>query len=235
VVLEPRYIKSKIDSLKYLEERDEYRAAALKPACWVGANISLHHRLMGRSRRVGDRVITQRIGLLKRWQWHSARKDNLCAGCQEPILDVSHPLRTCKHGEMIEARASWWREVDAAIMRSNKSMHGTLFSLTRKMRELPGGEVACCGSFQKGFVDSLELDHQILTDNQSKTIIRILKKVSGGARKVLRLAAEVQLGLIGVNWRQSTITQFYKPQQQTVRVRHMINWTDAPQVSKEMG
>ena len=47
MVLEPRYIKSKIDSLKYLEERDEYRAAALKPACWVGANISLHHRLMG--------------------------------------------------------------------------------------------------------------------------------------------------------------------------------------------
>ncbi len=53
-------------------------------------------------------------------------------------MAVSHPLKTCKHGEMIEARENWWREVDFAIMRSNRFMHGTLFSLIRKMRESPG-------------------------------------------------------------------------------------------------
>jgi len=81
IVLEPRVIKSKKDSVRYLHERDNYRLEAGKTLCWKGVNITFHHKLMGRSNKVGDRVITQRIGLIKRWQWHSARKDNLCAGC----------------------------------------------------------------------------------------------------------------------------------------------------------
>jgi hypothetical protein len=230
LVLEPREIKSKIDTSNYLKDRDEYREAASKPACWEGANLALHHKLMGRSRRIGDRVITQRIGLLKRWQWHSARKDNICSGCDSPITDVSHPLRTCSNGEMVAARADWWREVDSAIMKSNKAMHGTLFYITRKMREAPGGEIACCGAFQRGFVDSLQCEHGLISDNQSKTIIRVLKKVVGGARKILRLAAEVQLGLAGINWRQSTITQFYKPKVQSVKQSHRRDWSDKPSV-----
>ena len=104
VILEPRVIKSKKDSVRYLHERDDYRPDAGKTPCWKGANIAFHHKLMGRSNKVGDRVITQRIGLIKRWQWHSARKDNLCAGCNQPILGVDHPLRHCPHVDMIKAR-----------------------------------------------------------------------------------------------------------------------------------
>ena len=66
-ILEPRTIKSKLDSAKYLLDRDNYRLEAGKTPCWKGSNIALHHKLMGRSNKVGDRVITQRIGLIKRW------------------------------------------------------------------------------------------------------------------------------------------------------------------------
>ena len=66
VVIEPRIVKSKVDGLAYLEQRDEYRIKDGKDPCWRGANIIMHHRLMGRSNRIGDRVITQRRGLIKR-------------------------------------------------------------------------------------------------------------------------------------------------------------------------
>ena len=85
VIIEPRVIKSKLDNIRYLHERDNYRLEAGKTPCWKGANIAHHNTLMGRSKKVGDRVITQRIGLIKKWQWHSAKKDNLCAGCNQPV------------------------------------------------------------------------------------------------------------------------------------------------------
>jgi hypothetical protein len=77
-----KYIKSKHDILQYLQERDAYREAAKKHPIWNGANIALHHKLLGRSRKTGDRIITQRIGLTKRWQWHSSRLDNCCQACE---------------------------------------------------------------------------------------------------------------------------------------------------------
>ena len=58
-ILDPRYSKSKKDCITYLSDRDRYRVKAGKSACWTGANISMHHRLMGRSNKIGDRVITQ--------------------------------------------------------------------------------------------------------------------------------------------------------------------------------
>jgi hypothetical protein len=90
LIVDIRRHKSKVDSEIYLEDRDRYRAKDGKPPQWRGANISLHHKLMGRSSRIGDRVITQRIGLIKRWHWHASRSDNICAGCDQPINGISH-------------------------------------------------------------------------------------------------------------------------------------------------
>ena len=62
--------KSSLDSAAYLAERDAFRVKDGKLPQWTGANIAYHHKLMGRSSRIGDGVITQRIGLIKRWHWH---------------------------------------------------------------------------------------------------------------------------------------------------------------------
>ena len=213
--------------MNYLHERDKYRTAIGKLPCWAGANLSLHHRLLGRSNKIGDRVITQRIGLIKRWQWHASRNNNICAGCNSPIDGIAHPLRTCAHLDMVKAREDWWKDVDRLIMHSNRGVHELLFTLTRAMREAAGGEVACCGSFRTDFVSQLPTSSH-LNDYQIKTITRVLKAVSGGARKILRIAAELQLGLTGVNWRQSTITQYYKPSRPAARACvAKRNWTDA--------
>jgi len=142
VILEPRLIKSKLDGAKYLLDRDNYRLEAGKTPCWKGSNIALHHKLMGRSKKIGDRVITQRIGLVKRWQWHSARKDNLCAGCNQLITGIDHPLRHCTNLDMIKARSDWWKGVEGSIMKCKRTLHEKLFTITRAMREAPGGEIA---------------------------------------------------------------------------------------------
>ena len=52
--------------------------------------------------------------------------------------------------------------------------------------------------------------------------------MSGGARTILRIAAELQLGLAGVNWRQQTITQFFKPTLKTVKFKVKRSWVDQP-------
>jgi hypothetical protein len=228
IVVEPRSIKSKQECKTYLRRRDEYRREAGKIPCWEGANLSLHHRLLGRSNKIGDRVITQRIGLIKRWQWHSSRSDNVYAGCQGPIGGIEHPLRICKHEDMVKARAEWWRNVDACILRSDRRYHELLFTITRRMREDLGGEVACCGSFRKDFVDSLPDDNSIISEAEVRSIIKVLKKVSEGTRKILRTAAELQLGLGGINWRQQTITRFFKPNPQVTKHRVRRIWTDHP-------
>jgi hypothetical protein len=80
IITDIRRLKSKRDLSSYLMERDQYSTKDGKPPRWAGSNISLHHKLMGRSNHIGDRVITQRIGLIKRWWWHSSRTDNVCEG-----------------------------------------------------------------------------------------------------------------------------------------------------------
>jgi hypothetical protein len=227
VVLEPRFLKSKKDCVTYLDDRDRFRIKDGKIACWKGANIAYHHRLMGRSNKVGDRVITQRIGLIKRWQWSAHRDGGICSGCNNPIEGIDHPLRRCSHIDMVKARADWWRSVDGSIMKCNRKIHERLFKVTRAMREEPGGEIACCGSFLPSFVSSLNLDQSPISDADSKAVIRILKAVSGGARTILRTAAELQLGLGGVNWRQSAITQFFKPTLKEVRTKIRRSWADS--------
>jgi hypothetical protein len=94
------------------------------------------------------------------------------------------------------------------------------------MREGVGGAIACCGSFLPGFVSLLPDKDTLISDVESKGLMKILKAVAGGARKLLRIAAELQLGLNGVNWRQTTIVQYYKPTvtPKTTRVRK--NWAD---------
>jgi hypothetical protein len=234
VIIDPRFVKSKSDGITYLSDRDKYRIKAGKVACWEGANISMHHRLMGRSNKIGDRVITQRIGLIKRWKWSSHRCDNLCSGCNMPMKGVDHPLRHCTHTDMIKARADWWRCVDGSIMKCGRNIQDRLFSITRAMRENPDEEIACCGSFLPSFVSSLSLDHSAIADSDAKAVIRILKAVSGGARTVLRIAAELQLGLSGINWRQTAITQHFKPILKEVKKKISRSWVD-PLVSTTGG
>ena len=211
LIMDIRRHKSKIDSLHYLEERDEYRASDNKSSQWVGANISYHHKLMGRNNKIGDRVITQRIGLIKRWQWHSSRSDNLCEGCNQAIGGISHPLRHCPHVDMIEVRSRCWKSVEASIMNCDRKFHESLFSITRHMRESEGGEIACCGSFVPKFVSQLTDSNSPVNESYIKSLNKVLKTVVRGTRLILRQAAELQLGLDGVNWRQSAITQYFKP------------------------
>ena len=227
IITDIRRIKSKNDLSSYLMERDEYRAKDGKPPQWSGSNISLHHKLMGRSNRIGDRVITQRIGLIKRWRWHSARTDNVCEGCGQPISGISHPLRSCCHSDMVKLRDNWWRSVDQTIMSCNRAFHESFFSITRHMRESDGGEIACCGSFTPGFVNQLSNAEVTVSDSFVKSLNRVLKTVVRGTRMMLREAAELQVGPAAVNWNQTAITKFFKPKDRQVVVRRRVDWSDA--------
>ena len=68
IIMDVSKVKSRSDVIKYLDERDDFREEENKTRVWKGANIALHHKLLGRSNKIGDRVITQRIGLNKRWR-----------------------------------------------------------------------------------------------------------------------------------------------------------------------
>ena len=61
-------------------------------------------------------------------------------------------------------------------------------------------------------------DRQI-DEFEGKLILKLFKRIAGGCRSLLRLAAETQLGPLGVNYRQSTITDFFKPNAPLVRVK----------------
>ena len=209
-----RLRKSRIDTECYLKTRDKYRVKALKTPHWVGANISLHHKLMGRSKSIGDLVITQRIGLIKRWQWFAGRIDNICQGCLAPILDITHPLRSCTHVDMKEARDSIWKDVEVLIMRSRRDDQKILFLITRLMREQPGGETACCGSFRRDFVQIIPDSNANIDDVFKRTLLKILKTICSGSRRLLRLAAELQRGPLGINLRQAALSEFFKPVRQ---------------------
>ena len=79
------------------------------------------------------------------------------------------------------------------------------------MRESEGGEIACCGSFVPKFVSQLTDSNSPVNESYIKSLNKVLKTVVRGTRLILRQAAELQLGLDGVNWRQSAITQYFKP------------------------
>ena len=210
LIMDVSKTKSKCDVIKYLDERDDFREEEGKTRVWKGANIALHHKLLGRSNKIGDRVITQRIGLNKRWQWHSSRSDNLCQGCMEPILDITHPLRTCRVEEMTQARKSSWEQADHVISRAPKYFHNTLHSISRHMREDAGGEIACCGTFRCDLVSRIPYADQSISDIEAKWILKLLKTIAAGTRRLLRLAAEIQLGPLGINYRQTALTEFFK-------------------------
>ena len=118
--------------------------------------------------------------------------------------------------------------MDAGILRCDRRYHEMLFTITRRMREDLGGEVSCCGSFRKDFVALLPDDNSVISETGVKTIIKVLKRVSNGARVMLRTAAELQLGLGGINWRQQAITQFFKPTSLAVKPKVKRFWTDLP-------
>ena len=231
MIMDVSAIKSKVDVINYLEERDEYRAKDKKDRVWKGANISLHHKLLGRSNKIGDRVITQRIGLGKRWQWHSSRPDNLCQGCMELISDIRHPLRHCKVDEMIKARDLLWTQVDICINKAPRNLHNVLHSIARHMREDEGGDIACCGTFRCDLVNALPCANLPIAEMEGKIIIKLLKTIAAGTRRLLRLAAEIQLGPLGVNFRQTALHEYFKPlpaaPTKVLEVRKK-NWWDTP-------
>ena len=79
------------------------------------------------------------------------------------------------------------------------------------MRESEGGDIACCGSFVPKFVSQLTDSDSPVNEHYIRSLNKVLKTVVRGTRLILRQAAELQLGLDGINWRQSAITQYFKP------------------------
>ena len=69
------------------------------------------------------------------------------------------------------------------------------------MREDEGGEIACCGTFRQDLVNALPCADLLISEMEEKIIIKLLKTVAAGTRRLLRLAAEIQLGPLGVNYR----------------------------------
>ncbi len=205
-----RAVKSKGDTLRYLKDRDKYRAKDNKPSLWEGANFSLHHKLMGHNTKIGDRVITQRIGLLKRWQWLSARTNNTCQGCLQVVSDISHPIKHCLCVEAIAARDKLWKDVETAVMRSPRKHHPFLFDIVNQIRTKTKGEIACCGTFVPEFVNQLTAAGDPLEDDRAKVLTKVLRTIALGTRTLLRVSAEIQLGPIGINWRQTSIKEHFK-------------------------
>jgi hypothetical protein len=191
LIQDVKYRKSRLDVKQYLLERDQYRATVGKSPIWTGANIALHHKLLGRSCKVGDRVITQRIGLTKRWQWHSSRSDNCCQACGEIVLGIEHPLRLCRSLDMIESRAHWWNEVERFIAKAPLHLQQDLYTVARHARTSSGGDTACCGTFLPHFVAELPMREDPIGEFEAKIFLKLFKTISAGFRRILRLAAEV--------------------------------------------
>ncbi len=112
---------------------------------------------------------------------------------------------------MVEALTSWWNEIEQALSRAPLHFQQDLHIIVKHCRDHPGGEIACCGSFLPLFVTGLPNKDFPITGKEKKTIMRILKMIGNGCRRLLRLAAEVQRGPLGINLRQHTIFDFYKP------------------------
>ncbi len=95
------------------------------------------------------------------------------------------------------------------------------------MRESEGGEVASCGSFIPRFVSQLDNNSAPISDHFIKSLNKVLKTVVRGTRLILRQAAELQLGLNGINYRQAAITQFFKPVEPKIITRRK-DWSPKP-------
>ena len=78
------------------------------------------------------------------------------------------------------------------------------------MREDAGGEIACCGTFRCDLVNQIPHADQSISDVETKWILKLLKTIAAGTRRLLRLAAEIQLGPLGINYRQTALTEFFK-------------------------
>ena len=111
-------------------------------------------------------------------------------------------------------------------MRCDKAFHSSFFAITRHMRESDGGDVACCGSFLPKFVSQLPDNLDSISDSFAKSLNKVLKSVVKGTRLILREAAELQLGLCGINLQQTAITRFFKPTDRKVIIRKKIDWSD---------
>ena len=66
---------------------------------------------------------------------------------------------------------------------------------------------------------------------EGKIVIKMLKTIAAGTRRLLRLAAEIQLGPLGVNYRQTALLEYFKPlpaaPTKVLEVRER-NWWDMP-------
>ena len=153
----------------------------------------------------------------------------------EPITSIQHPLRQCRVDEMISAREQIWNQVDICINKAPRTLHNTLHSIIRHMREDEGGEIACCGTFRQDLVNALPCADLLISEMEEKIIIKLLKTVAAGTRRLLRLAAEIQLGPLGVNYRQTALTEFFKPLPAAptkVLKSKKRSWWDAPDAAK---
>ena len=88
--------------------------------------------------------------------------------------------------------------------------------------------MACCGSFQEGLVHSLNGAKASIDEARIRALKKILKVICAGTRRLLRLASEIQKGPLGVNWRQTSLGEFYKPivLAGEKKTRGKKNWSD---------
>ena len=103
------------------------------------------------------------------------------------------------------------KEVELIASRAPRHLQEDLHWFARHLRENDGGEIACCGSFRTDFTSALPCRNRIISEFEAKHLTRLLKTVCAGTRRLLRLAAELQLGPLGVNLRQTSVLEFLKP------------------------
>ena len=92
-----------------------------------------------------------------------------------------------------------------------RNLHNVLHSIARHMREDEGGDIACCGTFRCDLVNALPCANLPISEMEGKIILKLLKTIAAGTRRLLRLAAEIQLGPLGVNFRQTALHEYFKP------------------------
>ena len=66
---------------------------------------------------------------------------------------------------------------------------------------------------------------------EGKTVLKLLKTIAAGTRRLLRLAADIQLGPLGVNFRQTALSEYFKPlpaAPTNVLEARKRNWWDTP-------
>jgi hypothetical protein len=113
--------------------------------------------------------------------------------------------------------------VEHFISKSPLHLQQDLHIIAKHARYSPGGETACCGTFLPHFVSDLPNKDFALDEASCKAVLKLLKTISSGCRRLLRLAAETQLGPLGVNLRQYTISDFFKPLLPNQKKLHKLN------------